>query len=47
MERTKDRALPTGRFQPGFVLGYGIVLGIVGLTILFVLVNPLRAGLHS
>ncbi|WP_341805889.1 heme o synthase [Paenibacillus lupini] len=45
MERTKDRALPTGRLQPGFVLGYGIVLGIVGLTILFVLVNPVTGWL--
>lgn len=45
MERTKDRALPTGRLQPGFVLGYGVVLGIVGLTILFALVNPVTGWL--
>ncbi|MUT67565.1 heme o synthase [Paenibacillus sp. NEAU-GSW1] len=45
MERTKDRALPTGRLKPGFVLGYGIVLGIIGLAILFVCVNPLTGWL--
>ncbi|WP_435172198.1 heme o synthase [Paenibacillus glycanilyticus] len=45
MERTKDRALPMGRLQPGFVLGYGIVLGIIGLAILFVLVNPVTGWL--
>lgn len=27
--------------KPGFVLGYGLVLGVAGLAILFVLVNPL------
>lgn len=41
MERTKDRALPAKRMAPGFVLGYGIVLGIIGELILFLLVNPL------
>ncbi|MGO4373323.1 UbiA family prenyltransferase, partial [Paenibacillus sp. MCAF20] len=32
MERTKDRALPTGRMKPGTVLAYGIILGTVGLA---------------
>ncbi|MFF2480796.1 heme o synthase [Paenibacillus sp. NPDC058071] len=45
MERTKNRPLPTGRLTPNFVLGYGIVLGIVGLAILFLLVNPLTGWL--
>lgn len=27
--------------KPGFVLGYGLVLGVAGLAILFLLVNPL------
>ncbi|MNZ69233.1 Protoheme IX farnesyltransferase 1 [compost metagenome] len=39
MERTKDRALPTGRMKPGTVLVYGILLGLAGLAILFLLVN--------
>ncbi|WP_268795833.1 heme o synthase [Paenibacillus sp. Soil522] len=45
MERTKDRALPTGRMQPGTVLIYGIILGIAGLFILFALVKPLAGWL--
>lgn len=45
MDRTKNRALPTGRLKPGFVLGYGIVLGVVGLAVLFLLVNPLTGWL--
>jgi len=45
MARTRDRALPQGRLKPGFVLGYGIVLGIAGLAVLFLLVNPLTGWL--
>ncbi|WP_054023443.1 heme o synthase [Bacillus sp. FJAT-28004] len=45
MERTKDRALPTGRMTPGSVLAYGIILGVVGLAVLFLLVNPLSGFL--
>ncbi|MGO4540908.1 heme o synthase [Paenibacillus sp. 2TAB19] len=45
MERTKDRALPTGRMKPGTVLAYGIILGTVGLAVLFVLVSPLTGWL--
>ncbi len=45
MERTKNRALPTGRLKPGMVLSYGILLGIAGLAILFLLVNPLSGWL--
>jgi protoheme IX farnesyltransferase len=44
MERTRDRALPTGRMKPGSVLLYGIILGIAGLGMLFGLVHVL-AGL--
>ncbi|MEC0092613.1 heme o synthase [Paenibacillus macquariensis] len=35
MTRTRERALPTGRLKPGVVLWYAIILGVVGLTILF------------
>ncbi|NIK78434.1 protoheme IX farnesyltransferase [Paenibacillus castaneae] len=45
MERTKNRALPTGRMQPGTVLLYGIILGVIGLAALFVFVNPLAGWL--
>ncbi|WP_183596491.1 heme o synthase [Paenibacillus phyllosphaerae] len=45
MERTQKRALAEGRLQPLHVLIYGIVLGIVGLAILFTLVNPLSGWL--
>lgn len=45
MERTKNRALPTGRMKPGTVLAYGIILGVVGLAVLFILVHPLAGWL--
>jgi len=35
MTRTRERALPTGKLKPGVVLWYAIILGVVGLTILF------------
>ncbi|RUS46006.1 heme o synthase [Cohnella sp. AR92] len=41
MARTKERALPMGRLKPSFVLGYAIVLGLIGLTVLFAGVNVL------
>ncbi|MCU6709254.1 heme o synthase [Paenibacillus sp. J5C_2022] len=41
MERTKNRVLPTGRMKPLTVLAYGLILGIVGLAVLFTMVNPL------
>jgi protoheme IX farnesyltransferase len=43
MARTKKRALPTGKMQPNVVLWYGITLGIIGITSLWFLVNPLTA----
>lgn len=45
MARTRDRALPQGRLRSDFVLVYAIVLGIAGLIVLFVLVNPLAGWL--
>lgn len=41
MERTRNRVLPSGRMKPTSVLLYGIILGVVGLTVLFTLVNVL------
>ncbi|OPH60474.1 protoheme IX farnesyltransferase [Paenibacillus ferrarius] len=44
MERTKDRALPSGRLSATFVLWYGIILGIIGLAVLyFGAASPLAA----
>lgn len=45
MTRTRDRALPMGRLQPGVVLWYSIILGVAGLAVLFLLVNPLSGVL--
>ena len=41
MERTRNRTLPSGRMKPTSVLIYGIILGVVGVTVLFTLVNVL------
>ena len=41
MERTRNRALPTGRLKPSFVLSYAIALGAAGTAVLFLLVNTL------
>ncbi|KRF09715.1 protoheme IX farnesyltransferase [Paenibacillus sp. Soil766] len=35
MERTQNRALPSGRLSANFVLGYGIILGTIGLGVLY------------
>ncbi|SHE13192.1 Protoheme IX farnesyltransferase 1 [Chlamydia abortus] len=43
MARTKKRALPSGVLKPSTVLVYGIILGIAGLCVLGLLVNPLAA----
>ncbi|KOY17373.1 heme o synthase [Paenibacillus xylanivorans] len=41
MERTKKRIDYINHLSPKFVLGYGIVLGVVGFVLLYFLVNPL------
>lgn len=40
MERTRERAEPIDRLSLRFVFGYSIVLGVIGIGILFLLVNP-------
>ncbi|MDF2721172.1 MAG: protoheme farnesyltransferase [Paenibacillus sp.] len=43
MTRTRKRALPTGIIDPKVVFVYGIILGVAGLSVLCLLVNPLSA----
>jgi len=43
MVRTSNRPLSSGRMDPKIGLWYGILLGVGGLTILGVLVNPVTA----
>lgn len=45
MERTKDRALPAGRAQPGAVLGLGLLLVLLGVGVLLLGCNLLTAFL--
>ena len=46
MERTRNRSLPTGRLTPKVVLWYAIILGIVGLAMLF-LFSGVLAGIFG
>jgi len=39
MERTRNRTLPSGRMKPAYVLLYGIILGLIGFSVLFWKVN--------
>jgi protoheme IX farnesyltransferase len=41
MARTQKRALPSGKMSANVVLWYGIILGIIGVSTLYFLVNPL------
>jgi protoheme IX farnesyltransferase len=43
MTRTQKRPLPSGRIDPRIVMWYGIALGLVGIAVLDLLVNPLCA----
>ena len=45
MTRTRGRAMVKGLVTPAAALTYGGLLGLTGLTLLFVRVNPLSAGL--
>lgn len=45
MRRTQDRPLPSGRMQPGFVLGIGAAASLVGLLYLALAVNPMAAAI--
>ncbi|UQZ86185.1 Protoheme IX farnesyltransferase 1 [Paenibacillus konkukensis] len=43
MARTQKRALATGKMSPQTVLVYGIILGVIGVSGLGLLVNPMTA----
>ncbi|NUU76495.1 heme o synthase [Paenibacillus xylanilyticus] len=45
MERTKKRIEYINHLRPGFVLWYGIILGVAGFIVLYVWVNPLSGWL--
>ena len=45
MARTQKRPVATGRVGPVQAIIFALVLGIIGMTVLFVLVNPLTAWL--
>ncbi|MEK3882883.1 heme o synthase [Paenibacillus sp. PL2-23] len=45
MERTRNRTLPLGRMKPGAVLAYGLIMGVLGISILFLLVHPITGWL--
>lgn len=43
MGRTKKRPIPTGRISPQAAFTFAVLIGIIGIAILYVLVNPLTA----
>ena len=45
MARTMDRPLATGALKPAQVLAFAVFLGVLSMTILIALVNPLTAAL--
>ena len=48
MRRTENRPLPAGRLTPAEVLGFGLVLSVVGLVYMAcLLIHPLAAGLTA
>jgi protoheme IX farnesyltransferase len=47
MERTRDRPLPAGRLSRDVALGFGLAMGVAGLLVLLLMVNPLTALLAA
>jgi len=45
MARTKNRPLPTGRVNERDAFAFALALGLLGIAVLALLVNPLTAGL--
>jgi protoheme IX farnesyltransferase len=45
MVRTKQRPLPSGKLRPLAALSFGVFLGLAGLSVLLIFLNPLTAFL--
>jgi protoheme IX farnesyltransferase len=45
MERTRNRPLPAGRMDPGDALGFGVVLAIASVTLMWLALNLAAAAL--
>lgn len=45
MERTKKRAIPMGKIEPGNVLGFGIILAVISVLVLGLTINYFSAFL--
>ncbi|MCL4165545.1 UNVERIFIED_CONTAM: hypothetical protein GTU68_060861, partial [Idotea baltica] len=45
MSRTKNRPMPEGKVNTKQAITFGVVIGVIGIGILLVLVNPLTAVL--
>lgn len=45
MDRTRGRAVPMNRISPPVVLVYGLAMGVAGIAVLFLLVNPITGWL--
>ena len=44
MDRTKDRPIPAGRMTINQALVYSIIAGVLGISILWLLINPLSGS---
>ncbi len=45
MDRTKARPVPAGRIEPGNALGFGVVLAVASVTLMWLAANPTAAAL--
>jgi len=45
MRRTRQRAIPAGRIDPDQALGFGVILAVSSVTLMWLATNPVAAGL--
>jgi protoheme IX farnesyltransferase len=45
MRRTRQRAIPAGRIEPDQALGFGVILAVASVTLMWLATNPVAAGL--